>query len=538
MADEIIEECLGVVENSAMPSADLTYDQLITPPTGSTLRSHGSSSSEDYTMNILSNSNHKIDANDSFQQYTPWSSNPLADIVRTDGPMPQRPVLSYDCNGNTDSFTTAGTGQVENKDPCIHLEHQMSPAWPSLEVFHGVNHFGLQENTQPMDLTSDGSFEIPAEREVLASGDISRCRYPNFDLIECQDPSFVVNNQFYDTAFGAPLLDAFANYDPSPFGNPSRLDYPHRLFDGSYQTDGTVPVSYVGSNCLESPQANVQEQHHPNDNWFISQPGMPYNLPARIPTCTQIFSNDATNTAMMPTEHTQNPYATPAIGETSYKEESFGENSHSSILGSNVSLFATAASPTVDNLLWTTSNPTIATTLTLNCEKTQKRIEHGAHDICHGRDLANIAQTDTDVAASTAQNYPDILSMGTSKQHDKSAFWQTTRAPVLGPKVDSNGIVFTRRDIAMTADENSTRLFHNHQRESTHLFREHTHRVSKSVRNILQNDSRGLVRRKFQKHERAKVAKVREVGSCMLCRQQKAPVSTLTLCFGILLKSS
>ena len=180
----------------------------------------------------------------------------------------------------------------------------------------------------------------------------------------------------------------------------------------------------------------------------------------------------------------------------------------------------------VDNRLWATSDHKTSTTFALNTEKTLRRIDHGVDYSTHGRSPETIVQKGIDMTATTLQNKSEKSCMGLSKQHRKSTTFRSAWQPALKPKTGSNATLTTRRNIFKASETYSMTLPQSQKRETTHLLREHACKASEYNRSTQPKSSKGLVRRKFQEHERIKVAKVREAGSCMICRQQKAPVST------------
>ena len=114
---------------------------------------------------------------------------------------------------------------------------------------------------------------------------------------------------------------------------------------------------------------------------------------------------------------------------------------------------------------------------------------------------------------------------GVSKQYRKSAACRSAHQPALRPKMGASSAVQIYRDIAKASEDHSIRFpSWNQQKQTTHLLRD-THKISKCDQTTQQTRNMGLVRRRFREHEKSKVARVRKLGSCMICRQQKAPVS-------------
>ncbi|MCJ1405244.1 hypothetical protein MMC11_008471 [Xylographa trunciseda] len=531
MEDTTNEECQRVVEFSANPNLDSTCDQSRIRQSRSRLGISGPFSSEDHNTNVLLCWGPRTDTGDDFRQHTPQSSDLSTAIIYTGGLMPGSVLSCYGQTSNPDSHATTSMSQLIDTDFGTSFDYQMLPAWAEIDPFE------IQQEIQPMESSSDRTLGISTERGMLTITGTTMSQNPDSEPIACQDLNLTMNNQPYDIAFGGHNPNAVPKeYQFLPVEYRPSLSDPY-LFEGGFQPDRTAAVSDAGSRSLSSPLGKDPDQHSASDDKFIRQPATSYDLLAQPYTCAQIIIDGAANTFSLPPgleQHQRTPFT---FRDTLPDEEASGTNHRSSLQASNVGGFIARGSTTVGDVFWATPNPTTSTALAVDCESMQQSIEHKPSHASHERYPASIVQTNIEVTASTAQNDPEILEIGMSEQFSKSTALQSTRQPALSSRVRFSHIAPARRDIK-ASDNNSARLLQSRQqRKAMPLSRENPHKVSKCDRSVQQKPSKGLIRRRFQEHERVKVAKVRELRSCMMCRKQKAPASTTKLVIEALLTS-
>ena len=477
--DTIMKECGRVVEIPSIPDLDSSGDQLNILPSKSTFGIRSSSVGEHWT------------------------------------------IPSYDQNSHLRSFMPTRMGQFGIINSCNSFDHQVPHVYPSMEEQPEPRNCVIQTESHPPGPLLSNNIILPVGREILADSENCRSRHPDSNLMEGQEPSPTLNNpmnsQHYRKVFGGYILDAGASSDQSlPFEYQVGYSNLYHPLEGAIQTKSMHTVPYDRSMYIGTSPTQAVEQPHTSGmcvslETFTSQSSM----------SAPILPHSVESASTIPLGIVQNPYTTSAIDETYYQGESSGTNDRNSPPINYVGCTNATTASNVGDLLQATSGSTASATSLLEHQSTQSTIEYGRDSFSHGTDQANILQTFTDLEASALQNYPNMLC-----QHSKPVAARSSQQLAQRPNIDLSGTVHTRRDISGASGNHSNGIPQSYQRRSTELFQEYAHKVPSSSQTKPQKDSKGLVRRRFRKHERIKMAKVREIGSCMLCRQQKVTVST------------
>ncbi|MCJ1436897.1 hypothetical protein MMC27_006279 [Xylographa pallens] len=277
LADTTIEESQRVVEVPALPKLNSTCNELSVRPSGSLLGICLPSFPEEYTTTSMSELNHRTDTRDCFQQPVPWLSDSSTEKFYTDGLVPDLAALSYNANYSLDSYTTTDTNQAGNMNSCPPFEYHMPPVWPE------INHSEIQENAHSMDFVLDETLGIPPEAELLVVDSNGGFRHPDSSLILRQDPILTAKSQCYDVGCRGHIFAGNDQYLPV-----EPRSRPYHQFGGTFLTDATAAVSYVGPNSFECPIANAGNQLNNSNNCLILQPSTSYNLPARLSLCSSL----------------------------------------------------------------------------------------------------------------------------------------------------------------------------------------------------------------------------------------------------------